>query len=241
MQTESNDQGTWAGGWLIAALAGLVAAVLARMIGEVGMTAAVITGIFVFLVFGVLLGSGGVARTTRHDAGTGNGHGSAHLDTHKPAQTAASAQVGAVTENAPTPVSHTAVAAPVPAALVAVPEPAVVERMDLTETPAIAETAAPDSGVGQQPKGLTAPRGGNADDLKTIEGIGPGMERLCNDLGFFHFDQIAGWTAPEIAWVDANLKGFKGRVTRDRWVRQAKLIGEVGIEEFRRRAKTNDY
>jgi NADH-quinone oxidoreductase subunit E len=104
-----------------------------------------------------------------------------------------------------------------------------------------AQPPAVDSSTPRQPKGLSAPRGGKADDLKTIEGIGPAMERLCNELGFFHLDQIAAWTAPEIAWVDANLKGFKGRVTRDRWVVQAKLIGEVGVEEFLRRAKTNDY
>ena len=41
--------------------------------------------------------------------------------------------------------------------------------------------------------------------------------------------------------MDSNLKGFKGRVTRDRWVAQAKLILEVGIEEFLIRAKSNNY
>ena len=94
---------------------------------------------------------------------------------------------------------------------------------------------------GSRPAPLAAARGGVADDLKKIEGIGPALEKLCNELGIFHFDQIAGWGADEIAWMDANLKGFKGRVTRDKWVRQAKLIGSVGMEEFQRRAKTNDY
>ncbi|NBO20832.1 MAG: NADH-quinone oxidoreductase subunit E, partial [Rhodobacteraceae bacterium] len=79
------------------------------------------------------------------------------------------------------------------------------------------------------------------DDLKAIEGIGPALEALCHELGIFHFDQIATWGADEIAWMDTNLKGFKGRVSRDKWVAQAKLIIEVGMEEFLRRAKTNDY
>ena len=57
-----------------------------------------------------------------------------------------------------------------------------------------------------------------------IEGIGPKLEELCHSLGFFHFDQIANWTAPRVAWVDENLTGFKGRVTRDKWVAQARLI-----------------
>lgn len=93
----------------------------------------------------------------------------------------------------------------------------------------------------RRPEALLAPRGGRADSLQVIEGIGPKLEELCHSLGFYHFDQIANWTADEIAWVDANLTGFRGRVTRDKWVAQAKLILSVGMEEFQRRAKTNDY
>lgn len=94
---------------------------------------------------------------------------------------------------------------------------------------------------GTQPKGLKAPKKGKADDLKSIEGVGPALEKLLNDLGIFHFDQIAAWGEAEIAWIDGNLKGFKGRATRDKWVAQAKLIGEVGMQEFLIRAKTNNY
>ncbi|MDP4031957.1 MAG: NADH-quinone oxidoreductase subunit NuoE [Pseudorhodobacter sp.] len=108
------------------------------------------------------------------------------------------------------------------------------------KTPAGAEAAAAAT-EGGKPAGLAAPRDGKADDLKTIEGIGPALEKLCNSMGIFHFDQIANWGAAEIAWMDGNLKGFKGRVTRDKWVAQARLIGEVGIDEFLRRAKTNAY
>ena len=91
------------------------------------------------------------------------------------------------------------------------------------------------------PERLSAPRGGKADDLKEIEGIGPAMEKLVNELGFFHFAQIASWSEADVAWVDANLKGFKGRVTRDKWVAQAKIIVNEGLEAFRERAKTNNY
>ncbi|MES2665983.1 MAG: NADH:ubiquinone oxidoreductase [Pseudomonadota bacterium] len=91
------------------------------------------------------------------------------------------------------------------------------------------------------PEQLTAPRGGVADDLKQIEGIGPALEKLCNELGFYHFDQIASWSEADIAWVDANMKTFKGRIARDKWVAQAKLILAEGVEAFRLRAKTNDY
>jgi NADH-quinone oxidoreductase subunit E len=40
-------------------------------------------------------------------------------------------------------------------------------------------------------------------------------------MGFFHFDQIASWDASQVAWVDENLDGFKGRASRDDWVAQA--------------------
>ncbi|MFD2172510.1 NADH-quinone oxidoreductase subunit NuoE [Rhodobacter lacus] len=98
-----------------------------------------------------------------------------------------------------------------------------------------------EAGEGVPPQGLDAPRDGKADDLQKMEGIGPVLERICHDLGVFHFDQIAQWGAEEVAWMDTNLKGFRGRVSRDKWVAQAKIIVEEGLERFLERAKTNDY
>jgi NADH-quinone oxidoreductase subunit E len=90
------------------------------------------------------------------------------------------------------------------------------------------EAKAPVVAAGKKPKALKAARKGRADDLKLILGIGPKLEALCHSLGFFHFDQIAEWTEAEIAWVDENLEGFKGRVTRDKWVVQAKILAAGG-------------
>jgi predicted flap endonuclease-1-like 5' DNA nuclease len=95
-----------------------------------------------------------------------------------------------------------------------------------------------------KPEGLVrlkAPRKGRADDLKEIEGIGPALEKMVNGLGFYHFDQIAAWTAADVALVDAEMKTFKGRITRDKWVEQAKIIVLEGLDAFRERARTNDY
>lgn len=89
---------------------------------------------------------------------------------------------------------------------------------------------------GTKPEQLTQARDGGADDLKLIKGIGPKLEILCNSLGFYHFDQVAKWTADEVAWVDANLEGFKGRVSRDEWVAQAKILADGGTTEFSERA-----
>ncbi len=107
------------------------------------------------------------------------------------------------------------------------------------EADPVAAVAASDEPA--KPVGVTGPRDGKADVLQEIEGIGPALEKLCNELGIWHFDQISSWGVSEIAWMDGNLKGFKGRVTRDKWVAQAKIIVTEGVEAFRIRAKTNDY
>ncbi|MEM6499789.1 MAG: hypothetical protein AAF709_24140 [Pseudomonadota bacterium] len=95
----------------------------------------------------------------------------------------------------------------------------------------VADAAEPVS-EGVRPAGLDAPMDGKADDLKLIKGVGPKLEELCNSLGFYHFSQIAAWTGDEIAWVDSNLEGFSGRVSRDDWVAQAKILAAGGETEF---------
>ena len=67
---------------------------------------------------------------------------------------------------------------------------------------------------------LTEARGGQADDLKRISGVGPKLEGLLNQNGVFHFDQIAAWNDAEIAYMDDQLS-FKGRIARDNWIEQA--------------------
>ncbi|MBV0911432.1 NADH-quinone oxidoreductase subunit E [Anianabacter salinae] len=89
----------------------------------------------------------------------------------------------------------------------------------------------------KKPQSLSGPRGGGADDLKKIKGVGPKLEQLLQSLGFYHFDQIAGWTEEEVAWVDENLEGFRGRVTRDDWQAQAKVLASGGETDFSKRAK----
>ena len=88
-----------------------------------------------------------------------------------------------------------------------------------------AETSAPAT-PGQKPAQLDAPREGGADDLKKIKGVGPKLEQMLNGMGFYHFDQIAQWGPEEVAWVDQNLEGFKGRVSRDNWVEQAARLAK---------------
>ncbi|MDQ2095378.1 NADH-quinone oxidoreductase subunit E [Rhodalgimonas zhirmunskyi] len=91
--------------------------------------------------------------------------------------------------------------------------------------------------VEKEPETLSAPRAGeSADDLKLISGVGPKLEQTLNELGFWHFDQIANWGPEEIAWVDARLR-FKGRIERDNWMDQAKILAAGGETEFSARKK----
>ncbi len=74
--------------------------------------------------------------------------------------------------------------------------------------------------VGARPAGIDAARGGAADDLQRIKGVGPVNEKRLHELGVYHFDQIATWTRAEIRWVGAYLS-FPGRIDREQWVAQA--------------------
>ncbi len=91
---------------------------------------------------------------------------------------------------------------------------------DSPDAPADTVSGLPEGTQEREPATLSAPREGGADDLKRISGVGPKLEETLNQLGFFHFDQIAQWGDAEIAWVDARLR-FKGRIVRDNWVAQA--------------------
>ena len=64
---------------------------------------------------------------------------------------------------------------------------------------------------------------GKADDLKKIGGVGPALERKLNALGITRYDQIAAFSDEDVEKVDTALN-YKGRVTRDDWVGQAREL-----------------
>ena len=97
--------------------------------------------------------------------------------------------------------------------------------------PAAEPVKAAEAVAEKKPRTMAAPRKAGADDLKLISGVGPKLEQTLNELGFWHFDQIAKWTETEIAWVDARLK-FKGRIERDDWMAQAEVLAAGGETEF---------
>ncbi len=104
------------------------------------------------------------------------------------------------------------------------------------KTRAKAQSCEAPPAAGKKPRTMSAPRKAGADDLKLIKGVGPKLEDLLNSMGFFHFDQIAKWGQDELAWVDQNLEGFKGRASRDSWVDQAEKLARGEETEFSAKA-----
>jgi predicted flap endonuclease-1-like 5' DNA nuclease len=108
--------------------------------------------------------------------------------------------------------------------------PAAAQQADLSayaNTQAVA--AAPlgtdaEAGPAITPTVVTPTTTAAVDDLSRIKGIGPKLVALLGELGVTSYAQIATWDAAAIERIDAQLGRFAGRITRDQWVEQAKLL-----------------
>ena len=70
------------------------------------------------------------------------------------------------------------------------------------------------------------------DDLTRIKGLGPKLAASLTGLGVTRFDQIAAWSEADIDRIDAQLGRFEGRIRRDAWVDQAKLLAAGELAAF---------
>src|SRR5215469_16110922 len=84
--------------------------------------------------------------------------------------------------------------------------------------PVVEEVPAAEKSLGFEQ--LSGPRG-VADDLKKLTGVSGAIEKRLNDLGIFHYWQIAGLN-PEAAHNVGEEVGLPGRV--DGWIAQAKAL-----------------
>ncbi|ESW93332.1 protein in NADH-ubiquinone oxidoreductase complex [Mesorhizobium sp. LSJC269B00] len=78
-----------------------------------------------------------------------------------------------------------------------------------------------------------APAAGKADNLRRLIGIGPVNDKLLKGLGVTTYAQIAGWTAADVKRIEDTLN-FDGRIARENWVEQAKLLATGDEKEFAR-------
>jgi predicted flap endonuclease-1-like 5' DNA nuclease len=62
------------------------------------------------------------------------------------------------------------------------------------------------------------------DDLKQIDGIGPGLEKKLKDSGITTLKALAALDDHDIARLEKDVIRFSGRIKRDKWVEQAKKL-----------------
>ncbi len=77
------------------------------------------------------------------------------------------------------------------------------------------------------------------NDLKRIRGIGVLIEKRLNALGISSYEQIANWTVGDIDRLSQTLD-FKGRIERENWIEQARILSSGGQTEFSRRVDKGD-
>ncbi len=84
--------------------------------------------------------------------------------------------------------------------------------------------ATPASIAADVPASPAAPAAEASADLTRLKGLGPRLAATLAELGYSRIDQIAALGPDEAAALDARLGTFKGRMARDRWIEQAKLL-----------------
>ena len=225
----------------ISALFGILAAVVAGWAFTFSILGAILIGLLVALIVAIILWLGwtepqATATATMPavstDSSATTAVGTDAVASKSSAASAAPAAVATMPTSTPTARVANEVAAPAPA------KPAAAKAAK----PAVAKAAKPAAAKAPKaapakPVVLAKARAGGADDLKMIKGVGPVLEKALNASGVFHFDQVAVWKKSDAVWFDENVKGANGRVVRDEWVKQAKILAKGGTTEFASKVK----
>lgn len=73
------------------------------------------------------------------------------------------------------------------------------------------------------------------DNLELLKGVGPKLNTLLKSLGVTSFEQVANWSAADVREIDSRLGTFAGRISRDNWVDQAKLLVTGDVKGFEKK------
>ena len=133
----------------------------------------------------------------------------------------------------PTP-SPAAKPAPKPAATKTAPKPVAARASPKPKPPAAAKPAAKKAAAPKtvSPKAAPVAPKPAPGNLLLVKGLGPKLNTLLTGLGITRFDQVAAWSADDVAKVDEHLGAFKGRIERDSWIEQAGLLAKGAIADF---------
>ena len=91
-------------------------------------------------------------------------------------------------------------------------------------TPESVAAAVEQAGSGLSPVRLEAPQG-RADDLTLLSGLSIEDQATLNNLGIFHFWQIAGWSPENVAWMTRQARPM--RIARENWMNQAARLAKL--------------
>ncbi|RUX77392.1 proton-conducting membrane transporter [Mesorhizobium sp. M7A.F.Ca.US.006.04.2.1] len=117
-------------------------------------------------------------------------------------------------------------------------KPAAKPAATKTSAPAKSATSKPATVKPATAKPATAkPASGKPDNLRRLIGIGPVNEKLLKAQGVTSFAQIASWTAADIKRIE-DVMNFDGRIARERWIEQAKLLAAGNEKEFAKQFPT---
>lgn len=115
-------------------------------------------------------------------------------------------------------------------------QPAAASAHRAAPEPAPAAAPAP---AAEPAREAPTPASSGPDDLKQLSGVGPALEKKLHAAGVTTFAQIAAWSDADIAEMDEKL-AFKGRIARDGWVEQAKVLASGGSTEFSKRVNDGE-
>jgi predicted flap endonuclease-1-like 5' DNA nuclease len=136
---------------------------------------------------------------------------------------------------APAPAPTVASPQPAPAPAPAAPRPAPAPAASAAPSPSQSDVSWLRSVRSEALRGEGSAPVGDIDDLKRIRGIGILIEKKLNSLGINQYEQVANWTGADIERI-SRLLDFKGRIEREHWIEQARILATGGQTEFSRRS-----
>jgi predicted flap endonuclease-1-like 5' DNA nuclease len=126
---------------------------------------------------------------------------------------------------APVPPAAPAAREPEPEPVTAPPPAVAPEPAPLADEPI---TASAPLDASPATEAVSAPSAAEDDlsaaPVSTLKGLGPKLVARLGELGITTVGQIAALTDDEAMRLDAQLGPFAGRITRDRWIEQARFL-----------------
>ncbi|MDE0880203.1 MAG: hypothetical protein OSB00_16325 [Sphingomonas bacterium] len=121
-----------------------------------------------------------------------------------------------------TPARQKPVSTPSPAPVPLTPAPPPLDDAPVIGIPP--EIGATSESYKQETAPETAPAAADAIPLTTLKGLGPKVAARLGELGITDARQLATMDETDAAALDAQLGSFSGRMARDRWIDQARLL-----------------